>query len=174
MGLDFKDSKDAQDFLKQLGAPTKLINHVALVSEAGELLIEKLTQLNVKFDEKLVKLAIIFHDTGKIIHLQELTEPGNNHEPEGERLLLEYGVEPKIARCCLSHARWRDLPCSFEELLVALSDKLWKGVRVEELELKIIDKVAELMGKSRWEIFIELDSCFEMIASDGVDRLLRS
>jgi putative nucleotidyltransferase with HDIG domain len=174
MTKDFQDSIAATNFLKSIGASPKLIKHVTLVSEAGEQLIEQLRRLNLRFDEKLVRLGIIFHDAGKIIHTQELKEPGNKHEPEGEKLLLEHGVEPKVARCCLSHARWRELECSLEELLVALADKLWKGVREPELELMAIDKIAKSLGQQRWEIFIELDSCFETIASEGADRLLRS
>ncbi len=63
---------------------------------------------------------------------------------------------------------------SFEELLVALSDNLWKGIRVGDLELRIVDEAALLVGIDRWEIYMELDSAFEDIASGGLDRLNRS
>jgi len=33
-----------------------------------------------------------------------------------------------------THARWRHMHVSLEELIVALADKLWKGVRDSELE----------------------------------------
>jgi hypothetical protein len=63
---------------------------------------------------------------------------------------------------------------SLEELLVALADKLWKGVRNPRLEERCIDGIAAALGKARWDIFIELDSSFERIAADGQKRLERS
>ena len=63
---------------------------------------------------------------------------------------------------------------SFEELLVALSDKLWKGKRVSNLELRVIDQIAALLEKNRWDVFEFLDSSFETIASYGDERLSRS
>ena len=56
---------------------------------------------------------------------------------------------------------------SLEELLVALADKLWKGKRVEALELLVIDRIATLLAQDRWELLIQLDSCFEAIAANG-------
>jgi hypothetical protein len=165
---------EAESLLARLGAPTRLLKHVRLVGEAGELLIERLARLNVAVDVKLVRLGIVFHDAGKVLHLEELDIAGNRHEPDGERLLLEHGVEPRVARCCLSHARWSEMECSLEELLVALSDKLWKGVRNPDLERTVIDRVAGTLGKQGWDVFIELDTAFEEIASEGPERLERS
>lgn len=64
-------------------------------------------------------------------------------------MLLEAGVQPEIARCCLSHARYESMEVCLEELLVALSDKLWKGKRVASLELRVIDEIATALGKTR-------------------------
>lgn len=66
------------------------------------------------------------------------------------------------------------MDCSLEELVIALSDKLWKGKRVESLELDVVDRVANILHKERWDIFPELDLKFEEIASDGHERLQRS
>jgi hypothetical protein len=63
---------------------------------------------------------------------------------------------------------------SLEELLVALADKLWKGVRNSALEERVIDEVANATGRSRWDLFVELDSLFEEVAADGSSRLERS
>ncbi|HMC58410.1 MAG TPA: hypothetical protein VKJ01_04380, partial [Candidatus Solibacter sp.] len=60
------------------------------------------------------------------------------------------------------------------ELVVALADKLWKGVRDSELEERVINLVASNLGMDRWELFVELDTAFEVIAGDGADRLERS
>lgn len=64
--MKFENNEQAYEFLKQLGAPPRLIRHVRLVGEAADLLIQKLNQMNVDFDEKFIRLGVAFHDTGKI------------------------------------------------------------------------------------------------------------
>jgi hypothetical protein len=160
--------------LENLGALPKLLLHVKLVGEAAEILITKISALGISFDCDFVRLGVAFHDAGKIIHPNELADKGNFHEAEGEKLLLDNGVDGKLARCCQSHGKWHSIDCSFEEYLIALSDKLWKGKRENQLENIVIDKVTEILNQDRWNIFVELDSCFEKIASDGDSRLLRS
>ena len=88
--------------------------------------------------------------------------------------MLENGASPKQARICLSHAQYETMSVTLEEQIVALSDKLWKGKRVEELELSVIDTVASNIGIDRWDIYSELDSTFEIIAADGDIRLQKS
>jgi hypothetical protein len=116
----------------------------------------------------------LLHDAGKILHPEEFSQKGSQHEPAGEALLLSHQVPPHIARCCLSHAQWSSMNCSLEELLVALADTLWKGIRKQELELRVIDAIAAQRKKDRWDLFIELDALFEKIACGGDDRLRRS
>ena len=174
MAVNFENLDDAYNFLSNLGASSKLLLHVKLVGEAAEILIAKLCELKVPFDAEFVRLGIAFHDAGKIIHTNELSEKGNFHESDGERLLLENGVSEKLARCCQSHGKWETIECSFEEYLIALSDKLWKGKRENLLENIVIDQASELLNQDRWEVFIKLDSCFEKIASEGDTRLLKS
>lgn len=164
----------ARSLLERLGAPPRLLQHVALVGEAGESLLERLVELKLQLDADFVRVGIVLHDAGKILHLAELDASGAEHEPAGERLLLENGVSPQLARVCLSHARWSSMDVSLEELLVALADKLWKGVRNEKLEQLVIDGVAATLRKGRWELFVQLDTTFEEIASGGTDRLERS
>lgn len=66
------------------------------------------------------------------------------------------------------------MECSLEELLVALADALWKGVRRPDLEEKVVELVAGRLGKSGWDVFVEMDSRFEEIADGGRERLGRS
>lgn len=66
------------------------------------------------------------------------------------------------------------MECSLEELFVALADTLWKGKRNSQLEDLVIKRLATQYNKDYWEFFVEMDSCFETIASDGDSRLLRS
>ncbi|WP_200929906.1 hypothetical protein [Nostoc piscinale] len=78
----FQTVNEAYQFLEELGALPKLILHVKLVGEAADLLISKLHELQVQFDESFLRLGVVFHDAGKIIHPEELTAKGNNHEAE--------------------------------------------------------------------------------------------
>ncbi|MBD2436296.1 phosphohydrolase [Nostoc sp. FACHB-110] len=170
----FQTVNEAYQFLEELGALPKLILHVKLVGEAADLLISKLHELQVQFDESFLRLGVAFHDAGKIIHPEELTAKGNNHEADGENLLINNGVDSTLARCCRSHAQWQTIECSFEEICVALSDTLWKGKRNNQLEDLFMKMLVKRSHKEYWELFIEMDSCFEKIASDGHLRLLRS
>lgn len=170
----FDSIEDAYQTLQDLDAPPRLIQHVKLVSEAGEILISQFQQLNLAFDPEWIRLGIVFHDTGKILYPLELTDRGNQHEAAGEQLLLDRGIDPKIARCCRSHGQWDRIECSFEELVVALADCLWKGKRNVELEHLTIYKAAQILKQDYWDVFVKLDDRFEKIAQGGDLRLSRS
>lgn len=165
---------EARALLHGLGASRRFIRHVELVGEAADRILEELDRLGVGTDAAFVRVGVALHDAGKILHPAELDEPGDAHEPAGEALLLQRGVTPQLARVCRSHARWHEMPVSFEELLIALADKLWKGVRRSELEERVIDAAAERLGKAWWDVYVQLDSVFERAAADGEDRLRRS
>lgn len=170
----FNNTSEVYTFLKELGAPDNLIRHLTLVGEAAELLIEKLEQMHIPFDAQFVRLGVAVHDAGKIQYPEELHVKGKQHEPAGEKLLLQKGVAPELARCCVSHGQWQTLDCSFEELLIALADKLWKGKRDEELEKRVVEQTAQFLNREPWDLFLEMDSHFEFIAAGGVERLWRS
>jgi hypothetical protein len=165
---------EARRLLVELGAPDRLLRHVELVGEAGDMLLTALARIGVSIDSNFVRIGIVVHDAGKIVHPAELDQAGGEHEPAGEAMLLRHGVEPAVARVCLSHARWDRMDVSFEEVVIALADKLWKGVRNVALEERMADCAAAAVGKSRWDLFVELDTLFEEIAADGSSRLERS
>lgn len=166
--------KEAFELLNKLNAPTHLKTHVTLVGEAADELILYLEVFKLELDIDFIDTGIVIHDIGKTIHVNEMVDKGSKHEPDGEKLLLKYGASDKLARVCMSHARWHEMACSLEELLIALSDKLWKGKRVRELEERVIDSIAKQKKIDKWEIFTELDTIFEKIAAGGYDRLKRS
>jgi hypothetical protein len=169
-----KDRNEAYELLKALGAPDRLIHHAELVSEASDRILMALRSLGVTCDAGLVELGAVLHDAGKIVHRQELSEPGSSHEDAGEILLLSHGVQPEVAQCCSSHGSWNSTDVRFEDRIVALADKLWKGKREAALELAVIDEAAARLGLSRWDVFTQLDSKFEDIAADGPERLQRT
>jgi hypothetical protein len=172
--LELRDVSEAYALLKELGASERLLTHVQLVGEAAEMLIRKFKQIGLPFDAGFVRLGVALHDAGKTLYPEELNQKGSRHEAAGQELLLSRGVAPRLARCCVSHGQWRTMDCSIEELLIALSDKLWKGKREETLEKRVIEEVAKVMGLDQWELMIDLDSSFERIASQGPERLMRS
>ena len=168
-----RDRSEAICLLRELGASEGLLVHIQLVGEAAERLMQAYVELGVRFDARLIELGVIVHDVGKILYPGELSAPGSMHECAGEALLLAHGVQSEVARYCVSHAKWQEAGVSFEELSVALADKLWKGKRVEALELRIVDEAASRLRLSRWDVFAQLDAVFEEVADGGTDRLGR-
>ncbi|MBS2020273.1 MAG: HDIG domain-containing protein [Deltaproteobacteria bacterium] len=166
--------EEARSLLVELGAPPRLVTHGFLVLEAADALLSAVAAMAVKVDEPLVRAGAMLHDVGKIAFTAELASPGNEHETAGQALLLERGIDPRVARHCVAHARWATMSPSLEELLVALADALWKGVRRQALEERVVDEIARHLGADRWEIFVSLDSTFEAIAEGGGERLARS
>ena len=114
------------------------------------------------------------HDAGKIVHPDEMSSPGHEHERAGERLLLANAVPAAVARFCVTHASWDTADIAIEDLLVALADKLWKGKRDDELERRVADALARDAKREPWEVFAALDAICEAIAGDGPERLARS
>ena len=166
--------EDAYLLLQQLDTPNELLIHIKLVQEAAKLLIQKYYSLGLPVDKNFILIGVVIHDIGKIKHTYELFAPGDKHEKDGEILMLNHGIEPKLARCCVSHAQWKNMDCSFEELTVALADKLWRGKRVKELELEVINHITKLLSCEKWKLFLEMDTTFEKIASGGDERLILS
>lgn len=165
---------EALVLLREIGAPPRLYRHAELVGEAADLLLDGLKRFNAQIDEDYVRVGAALHDIGKLINPTELLGPGSQHESDGERLLLSHGATPDVARVCRSHAQWDTVAETFEELLIALSDKLWKGARVARLEELVIDHLAQSLQKDRWHCFTELDTLFENVAATADSRLDRS
>lgn len=162
---------EAVELLSSLGAGAWLVQHHRLVVEAASALCEG---VRGPYDATLVLLGAALHDAGKILHPEEMSRPGCEHEKAGRELLVQHGVPPEVARFCETHARWDDPSVGLEDLLVAAADKLWKGQRHHELEDRLVSALASATHRERWEVFTELDPLFESIAADGDARLARS
>lgn len=173
--MDIKNSQDAISFLNSLHAPSRLVVHHLLVLEAARELVKGLqSKFILNFNPELVLLGVALHDCGKIVHPQEITNPGSQHEIAGEQILLSHQVSPEIARFCRTHANWDDSNTGLEDWLVALADKLWKGRREKLLESKVIGYIAKQTNIPEWEVFVEADALFENIAAKGAIRIERS
>lgn len=117
----------ALDLLGVLGASPWLVRHHELVLEAAVLICDQLARSwPLPFDRAVVLAGAALHDAGKIVHAEEMSAPGSEHEAAGRELLLGRGVPAGLARFCVTHAAWGAPDCTIEDRLVALADKLWK------------------------------------------------
>src|SRR6266849_5129328 len=82
-----KSIDEARNLLVKMGAPQSLLTHVRLVGEATELLLAELQRLGIPHDADFVRVAVVLHDSGKILHPDELDGGGDKHEHAGEMLL---------------------------------------------------------------------------------------
>jgi len=165
--------EQAIELLRRLGAPARLLVHVELVAEAGGAIISELESLGVQIDKEFILSGIVLHDVGKTVHLLELGQEGELHGETGRDLLLQEGIEPRLAEVCVSHSAWNEAK-RIEELVIACADKLWKGKRVTDLEELLAKQVKDELQLEYWEVFSRLDTCFEEIAGGGDERLERS
>lgn len=161
---------DCENLLRKNQAPEQLIKHLNIVSNVAKDISSYLFKLNIKHNQELVICGAGLHDFGKISFPNELSGPGSNHEEKGKELLLKQNISADIAQCCVSHAKWQETN-KLEELIIALADKLWKGQRNPELELKVIDLIAKMKNQDRWDLFGDMDLYFESIADNGSIRL---
>jgi hypothetical protein len=123
------------------------------------------------FDREAVLFGAATHDIGKVVHPQELSGPGSRHEPAGRRLLLDAGVEPRLARFAGSHGAWDCPAATVEDLLVTVADKVWKAERVPDLEQLVVDRLVAVSGREPWAVFLTLDDQLDVLAAGADWRL---
>jgi len=107
-----------------------------------------------------------------VLHADELTGPGQQHEQDGPRLLIDWGIAPQFARFAQTHGSWRtDSDLEIEDLLVALADTCWKGTRDHVLEQRLTECVTSATAGDPWTVFIALDDSIEAITVNADMRL---
>jgi hypothetical protein len=158
----------ARTLLETLAAPPRLGAHLRVVHDVAVTLTG---WVGPRVDVPAVLFGAATHDIGKILHPAELSGPGSAHEPAGYSLLLSQGVEESLARFARTHGSWDAPDVTFEDLLVSLADKVWKGKRVPELEQRVAERLGGSLGGSPWETFLALDDELERIASGADARL---
>jgi hypothetical protein len=165
--------EDIAALLRDLAAPPRLAAHLRAVHDVAWQLTEGITNLcpALLFDRDEVLFGAATHDIGKTIHVAELSQPGTRHELAGYRLLVESGVEPRRARFAANHGTWAAPDISTEDLLVSLADKIWKAKRVPDLEDRIVQRIRDVSGESRWQVFMNLDDLLDQIAQGADARL---
>lgn len=163
----------AADLVRDLGAPPRLGAHLRAVHDVACQLVDwvRVHHGGVRFDGDAVCFGAATHDIGKIRFPNELSGPGAAHEAAGFELLCGSGVPERLARFARTHASWDGDGAGFEDLLVSLADKVWKGKRVTELEQLVIEQLAAAADAEHWEVFLALDGELERLAADADRRL---
>jgi hypothetical protein len=154
-------------------APPRLAAHLRLVHNVAAELTTWLATTNpsLYFDRDAVLFGAATHDIGKVLHPEELSGPGELHEPAGEQLLLHAGVDPTLARFAATHGSWTAAGIELEDLLVTLADKVWKAKRVVDLEQLVVERLVTASGQESWEVFLALDDQLSKIAAAADERL---
>ena len=160
------------ELLQDWQAPPLLIRHSQLVAQVALEIIIGLEKLfDISLSRSQILSGAVLHDAGKILHPEELTSSGSEHEKVGEVFLLERQIPPEVAQFARTHGNWSDPKCQIEDWIVALADTLWKGKRKDDLEGRILLWMSEVEGLDFWLVFPAGDSLFEEIASRGLERL---
>lgn len=158
----------------ELSSSAWLLRHHELVLEAARQLRARLHNHVVDVDWRLVECGAAIHDVGKALHPEEMRGPGHQHEVAGQQLLIAHGFPLSIATMCTAHAEWTAPERQLEELLVALADKVWKGVRLAELEESVARAISARSGVEYWSAWQIVDGACEEVAAAAESRLTRS
>lgn len=166
-------TEEVKSLLEQLDAPERLIRHLTIVNSTAIFLVEQfgMEWPNLILNKKEIVFGASTHDIGKAVITDELYEKGKKHEAEGFKILQGLGYSDRESRFTVTHGNWEDSSLLIEDLIVCLSDKIWKGKRVNELEEKIATTIAELTQTDFWEVSVKLESMLEKTAVGSDDRI---
>ena len=165
---------DVGALLDDLGAPPRLVVHLALVHTVAWELTERIpaTWPALAFDRAAVLFGAATHDVGKALNREELREPGAQHELAGEALLLAHGYPADRARFARTHGGLDREPApTLEDWLVMLADAAWKGVRRPVVEDAVRDAISAQTGAEAWAAYLTLDDIVGAITAGADERL---
>lgn len=162
----------AEALCLRYGAAPRLVAHLTLVHDVALRLVEQVgDRWRPGFDAGLVLFGAATHDLGKAVHVAELSGAGAEHETTGLELLLRAGVPEREARFAVTHAAWESEDVTLEDLLVTLADKVWKGKRIEDLELAVARAIATSSGVEFWTVYQDLAEILDELSSGAEERL---
>lgn len=160
--------------LEELDSPERLNRHLQIVHSIANKLLSLLKQEwpKITFNTELILFGAATHDIGKIEVRNELFEIGKKHELIGEKILINLGFSKEKSRFAFTHGNWKEDNLKLEDLLVSLSDKIWKGKRVHELEEKIGHVIANKLEIDYWIVYEKLDKILEQVSSGADERIV--
>ena len=161
------------ELLEILNSPERLKRHLSIVHTTA---FDILTRLKVEWptlaiNQELILFGAATHDIGKTDIRDELFKSGKRHELTGMTILLNQGFTNEQARFALTHGNWQDESLRIEDLLVALSDKIWKGNRVDDLEKLVGQKLSSMLNCDYWDVYGKLDSILSQIVLGADEKL---
>ena len=164
---------ELENLLEILNSPERLKRHLRIVHATA---FEILKQLKVEWptldlNQELILFGAATHDIGKTEITDELFESGKRHELTGMIILLNHGFTKEQSRFALTHGNWQDDSLNIEDLLVALSDKIWKGSRIDDLEKLLGQKLSSMLNCNYWDVYGKLDSILSRIALGADEKL---
>lgn len=161
------------NLLSSINAPERLKRHLRIVNHTAYELIEALKNKwpGITFKEQEVLFGAATHDIGKAAVTSELYEDGKKHEDEGYRLLIKHGFPDNLARFAKTHGTWPDDGLPLEDLLVCLADTVWTGQRLDALEEKVIQRLAERLHVDYWEVFPVMDEIISHVSNDADQKM---
>lgn len=166
-------STEIKKILENYNSPERLSRHLRIVSHTTSRLLAELSKewSQLKFDKGLVQFGAMTHDIGKVILQEEIYAPGKEHEQAGKDLLIQHGYSEEQSRFAYTHGNWKNETVRFEDLLVALADKIWKGKRVAELEEKVCALISNQLELDYWEVYQTLEPILDEIGLAAQERL---
>ncbi len=166
--------EEVDALLNELGAPPRLVAHLTLVHDVACTLTDDIDAAwpDLSYDRAAVRFGAATHDIGKAVHQDELIGPGRQHEEMGLKILKGRGFPEGHCRFAWTHGGAKREPNpTLEDLLVRLSDAIWKGLRKETLEAEICNAMANMTGNANWEVFMKLDDIICGITNESDQRL---
>ncbi|WP_075344686.1 HD domain-containing protein [Tenacibaculum agarivorans] len=166
-------SKEIRNLLEQFDAPQRLIKHLTIVNSTALHIVEQLNTEwpNLELNKKEILFGASTHDIGKAVITDELYKKGKKHESKGFEILKELGYNDEESRFTITHGNWENQGLKIEDLIVCLSDKIWKGKRVNELEERITNEISELTKTDFWDVSMKFELILEKIAIGSDDRI---
>ncbi|HKC73197.1 MAG TPA: HD domain-containing protein [Chloroflexota bacterium] len=162
------------ELLRGLDASPRLLAHLVLVHDVAARLLEALAETwpHLPIDAGAVLLGAATHDIGKVRVPEEVTSPGTTHAVLGQQVLEAHGFSTELARYARTHETWAEEPdVAPEDLLVALSDYLWRGKRDSALEGAVTAWIADAVSAAPWVVFLDFDDIATDLAQDAPRRL---
>lgn len=165
--------EEVNELLESLNSPLILKRHLRIVHAIAS---DILTQLKAEWpvlevQEEHILFGAATHDIGKTTITNELFEAGKKHELAGMEILINHGFKKEKSRFAKTHGDWKGEDLEIEDLLVSLSDKIWKGIRVDDLEELVGIKLSNILDLDYWEVYAKLDIILSEIAL-GADKRL--